>query len=219
MTSDTGFAPNPFWGYCTIAHCTPNHSTKLSSGDWIMGISGSEHIKGRGKLIYIMKITEEKICLDDYFNDSRFQKKKPNMNGIWQERCGNNIYYLSSGKWHKIPSLYHTSPEDIRKDTKKPAFTYVYVSDRFWYFGENVQEIPNEFNELIKVGSNCKNNEFNSRLANKFINRIKKKYDCGVLGFPIDREKSFSCGKQVPSGKGCGIAKKISKGCAGKSLA
>jgi Nucleotide modification associated domain 2 len=22
---DTGFAPNPFWGYCTLAACTPNH--------------------------------------------------------------------------------------------------------------------------------------------------------------------------------------------------
>ena len=25
MTSDTGFAPNPFYGYCTLAACTPNH--------------------------------------------------------------------------------------------------------------------------------------------------------------------------------------------------
>ena len=22
---DTGLAPNPFWGYCTLAVCTPNH--------------------------------------------------------------------------------------------------------------------------------------------------------------------------------------------------
>ena len=35
---DTGFAPNPFWGFCTLAACTPNHqepmpkTRRLSSG-------------------------------------------------------------------------------------------------------------------------------------------------------------------------------------------
>ena len=35
---DTGFAPNPFYGYCTLTACTPNHmNAKLDKGDYIAG--------------------------------------------------------------------------------------------------------------------------------------------------------------------------------------
>ena len=35
---DKGFAPNPFYGYCTLAACTPNHmNAKLKEGDYIVG--------------------------------------------------------------------------------------------------------------------------------------------------------------------------------------
>ena len=38
LTADTGFAPNPFHGTCTLAACTPNHmGAKLVKGDWIAG--------------------------------------------------------------------------------------------------------------------------------------------------------------------------------------
>jgi hypothetical protein len=38
IKNDTGFAPNPFWGYCTLAACTPNHmGLHLYPGDWIIG--------------------------------------------------------------------------------------------------------------------------------------------------------------------------------------
>ncbi|WP_155628852.1 Nmad2 family putative nucleotide modification protein [Burkholderia stagnalis] len=40
MTSDSGLAPNPYFGVCSLALCTPNHmNAKLKPGDWIVGHS------------------------------------------------------------------------------------------------------------------------------------------------------------------------------------
>lgn len=41
VTHDTGFAPNPFGEYCTLANCTPNHmGIRADADDWICGFSG-----------------------------------------------------------------------------------------------------------------------------------------------------------------------------------
>lgn len=38
---DTGLAPNPLHGYCTLAVCTPNHqNADIKKDDWILGLSG-----------------------------------------------------------------------------------------------------------------------------------------------------------------------------------
>ena len=34
---DKGFAPNPFWGICTLACCKPRIRAKASVGDIILG--------------------------------------------------------------------------------------------------------------------------------------------------------------------------------------
>jgi len=185
---DAGFVPNPFWDYCTLAHCTPNHmGVKLNIGDWVMGTSASSY---GNTLIYAMEVSE-KIYFNDYFNDSRFQKKKPDLGGTWKEECGDNIYYLApSGEWQQAPSLYHASPEENLQDTKHP---YVYVSERFWYFGENAIEIPNEFQPLIRKCQGCKINHPPETIKG-FTNWIQSNYKIGIHGLPRDRDKNVSCG-------------------------
>ena len=56
MTSDKGLAPNPYFGVCSLALCTPNHrNARLDVGDWIVGHSS----KATGnKLIYAMRVTQ-----------------------------------------------------------------------------------------------------------------------------------------------------------------
>jgi hypothetical protein len=42
---DTGFVPNPFWDYCTLAVCTHNHiNAQLERGDWILGHSDKANL-------------------------------------------------------------------------------------------------------------------------------------------------------------------------------
>jgi hypothetical protein len=60
---DSGLAPNPFWGWCTLAVCTPNHQGSAGKlGDWIAGFSP----KGTGhRFVYAM-------ALDDGATGNRF---------------------------------------------------------------------------------------------------------------------------------------------------
>ena len=70
VSYDAGFAPNPFWDYCTLAVCTPNHQGCTSiKGDWFIGVSP----KDRGnQLIYAMQISE-KMDFDEYGVNHLFQ--------------------------------------------------------------------------------------------------------------------------------------------------
>ena len=36
---DSGFAPNPFYGYCTLATCKPNIRRSADIGDWVNTLS------------------------------------------------------------------------------------------------------------------------------------------------------------------------------------
>ena len=88
MTTDCGFAPNPFWNYCTLAACTPNHrGFKIGFNNYDNWIAGFEEKYRGGKLIYAMN-AEACISFDEYFSDPRFQIKKPHKSGSWKERCG-----------------------------------------------------------------------------------------------------------------------------------
>jgi hypothetical protein len=72
MTCDTGLAPNPFHGVCTLAVCTPNHvRANLEENDYIIGVAG---VRLRQKLnlssnswrlIYAMKV-DKFMELDAY---------------------------------------------------------------------------------------------------------------------------------------------------------
>lgn len=92
MTIDTGFAPNPFHGWCTLAACTPNHrDADLARGDYIAGVFRSG---GPPRLVYVMEVAMS-LDFDAYYRDGRFKKKKPRKDGTWQERAGDNIYFMN----------------------------------------------------------------------------------------------------------------------------
>ena len=78
LTHDTGFAPNPFQEYCTLANCKPAIRRTAQVGDWVVGLSP----KASGnKIIYAMKI-DEILSYEQYFTDNRFQPKEPAMNVV-----------------------------------------------------------------------------------------------------------------------------------------
>ena len=56
MTDDTGLAPNPYYGWCTLAVCTPNHQgARLINGDWVAGFLTKERDY---KFVYLFQIEE-----------------------------------------------------------------------------------------------------------------------------------------------------------------
>ena len=125
VVHDTGFAPNPFSGYCTLATCKPGIRRSARVGDWIAGIGSVQRCQ-EGKLVFAMRVAET-MCLDEYRYDTRFVRKRPNRSGGAKQRCGDNIYHRDPGTGHWIQEAGYHSHEDgtpkqdyIRRDTSPP---------------------------------------------------------------------------------------------------
>jgi hypothetical protein len=174
VRSDSGFAPNPFGEYCTLACCKPQIRRHASVGDWVVG-SGSKRTVGNEKMVYAMRITE-KLSFDEYANNPRFRYKVPSK-GIIQER-GDNIYFRdSNGDWKQRPS-YHKEKQmeaDLRGE-------YVLVSDDFFYFGANAVLVPERFRGLMSTGRWYRH-VFGSE-ATDFVAWLRATYSPGVHGKP-----------------------------------
>jgi hypothetical protein len=151
QTHDTGFAPNPFHGFCTLATCKPRIRLHKQVGDWIAGftsrsLNGDE--VGHERLIYLMQVAE-KLPFEIYHTDPRFAAKIP-VKG--SERCietiGDNIYGRRDGVIFQVPNRSH-SEKDIVKDTDG---TFALIGTTFAYFGSEPLVIPDEIRPRIPRG-------------------------------------------------------------------
>jgi hypothetical protein len=224
VVHDTGFAPNPFGGYCTLAVCTPNHQgVRLRRGDWVLGNSTAS--TGH-KLVYAMKISEV-LGFDEYYRDERFASKKPCLDRGWEDVCGDNIYYRADdGAWKQHPTRFHDNPRSFAQDVKHPR---VFVSEHFFYFGASAPDIPDEYRDLVRKSQGVKCSHARP-LVVEFTRWLESSFTPGRLGIPRDvawvRElpsaaKSMACrtGRPVPSCQpapeasfGCSPAKEPSRG-------
>lgn len=146
---DIGFAPNPFYGFCTLATCKPGIRKGAEVGDWIAGI-GSKQEGQDGLLVYAMRVDED-LTFDKYWDDSRFQYKRPYRAGSIKQRYGDNIYHHNpdDGSWIQEDSRHSLddgSPnvDHIEKDTKAPR---VLISNHYVYYGSKAIVIPSRFRD------------------------------------------------------------------------
>lgn len=192
VNTDRGLAPNPFWGYCTLAVCTPNHmGIKAEKGDWIIGTSPK---KWGNKLVFSMQVSEI-LPFESYYLDARFEKKKPDKNRTWDVQCGDNMYYKDQNeKYRQHPTNNHLNPEDIAKDLKYP---FVFISEHFYYFGDKAESIPSEYQDLIWKRQGVKGHH-DPAVVDSFLKWLKEKFDMGVHGTPKDNiYKTTSCDQPV----------------------
>ena len=77
VARDYGFAPNPFYGTCTLATCKPEIRKHATVGDWIIGTSSSQRNKD-GYLVYVMLVSEA-LTFNKYWESARFRQKRPNL--------------------------------------------------------------------------------------------------------------------------------------------
>jgi len=190
---DYGLAPNPFGGYCTLAVCKPKirKSTYLNIGDWIIG-TGSRSLekatkeKYIGKLIYAMKI-DERINFNQYWNDERFQYKKPVPHGSLSNMYGDNIYYSDEQNvFHQIDSAHSNEDGSINKQHLKrdTEGKNVLISNTFYYFGENAPIIPKLFRNICHAGIGEKKIVENE--ATDFIDWLTANFKKGIHGDPVN---------------------------------
>lgn len=185
---DRGLAPNPFWGYCTVAVCTLNHmGIQAKEGDWLVGTTP----KSRGdKVTYAMGVSEV-LSFNEYFNDPRFEKKRPVADGTWRQRCGDNMYYRDdSGEWRQRRSFYHRDSETIRQDLRHPR---VFIGEHFYYFGNQAVHIPPEYTELVWRRQGCKR-KHDPEIVEGFLEWLRANSEPGVHGVPYDNDEAGDCG-------------------------
>lgn len=152
---DTGFAPNPFWGFCTCACCKPEIRRTARKGDLVVGLSPRA---AGNRIVYVMRVTEDSMTFEDYWNSPTFFAKKP----VWTSdepelRCGDNIYRplkVDAVGVHDFEQLVsrHSNP-DGTENLKKKEIDFggrrVLASNDFVYYGSAAIELPRRFDSLI----------------------------------------------------------------------
>lgn len=145
---DSGFAPNPFYNYCTLATCKPPIRKSAAIGDWVVGCgSNDRNIRRGGFLVYAMKVTET-MSFDEYSKDERFEPKKPYRYGSRKQSCGDNIYYRNTtlSEWQQYDSFHSDNLGQLNQDhvARDTAVNRILLSDHFVYFGGQGPEFPQE---------------------------------------------------------------------------
>ena len=181
VKKDSGLAPNPYWGWCTLAVCTPNHQpARLEEGDWIAGFLNKR--RGR-KFLYAMELCEDPLNMDDYFHRADFQVKKPDLSGDWMQRCGDNFYSRKPDRtWQQHRNRYHIGPVYLALDTKNPI---VFVGKSFWYLGTSAVNVPSHLSELTPIGRGIRT-KHDSRLVQQFCDWVRCSFEPGIHGLPHD---------------------------------
>lgn len=200
---DVGFAPNPFYGVCTLAACKPRIRGSADIRDWIVGI-GSVNDGTRGKLVYAMKV-DEKLTFDEYWLDQRFQQKHPNFCGSLKQAQGDNAYHRDRrGNWiqercRHTHSRLHMTQRHIDRDTSENS---VLISWTFVYFGQEAIDIPHHLvnaegahlsldgTGTEKGGLQREKNFDDPRLEENFVSWLQEMNLWGYRGDPVEWTKA-----------------------------
>ena len=185
VAKDTGVAPNPFFQWLTLALGTPNHMhAKAWPGDWIAGFF---HEEGKYRLLYAMEV-QQRLSLKDYFNHPDFQNKKPEPYGTNEQKCGDNFYSFNNGFWLQHETRHHQGDAHKKRDTRhNPP---VFASRKFWYFGKNAVDVPQEFEHLIAKQA-LQVNHPHPQNIHAFKEWVKG-FRAGVHAYPRDFEEAGS---------------------------
>ena len=189
VKSDKGLAPNPFWDYCTLALCTPNHmNVHIYPDDWIAGFTDR---KSGNELVYCMKV-DEVLNLDEYYCDNRFQCKKPVRNGTAKQQVGDNIYYRDEqGDWRRdSQTRFHRDQAHFAKDTR---YAVVYISSNFYYLGRDSTTVPSEFLELLPASGRGVKLDHSPDIVGTFLEWVRTKFTPGLRALPTLFEDCCDC--------------------------
>lgn len=159
-------------------------------GDWILG-TGSKAKGLHGHLVYAMHV-DEILTFDEYWTDSRFIRKIPNMRASFKHAFGDNIYHRGSeGEWIQADSRHSfadgaPNPGHISRDTRSDK---VLIAQQFVYFGDQAPLIPEELRtshgtDIVHDRSFHRCN-FPDSLVDSAIGWLKT-IGTGVLGRPCD---------------------------------
>ena len=187
VARDYGFAPNPFFGVCTLATCKPVIRGAASAGDWVIG-TGSKRRKREGHLVYAM-LASETMTFNEYWQSERFQQKKPNLAASTKQAFGDNIYFRDRvGQWYQQDS-HHSyadgslNPHNTKTDTRVDR---VLIGADYMYWGDSGPAIPLAFRNYNGADICAKGRHhrsiFPKGLASAFVTWLRSLNADGYLG-------------------------------------
>jgi hypothetical protein len=148
---DTGDAPNPYGGVCTLAVCKPAIRRTAKEGDWIIG-TGSQRRGIAGYLVYAMRVSKT-MSLAEY--DVHCQRKLPikipghRLHAHRRENiAGDSLYDFKEvdNPQHR-GGIVHAELGLQQRDWRgKNAL----LSDHFYYFGNEPRPLPAHLQSLVK---------------------------------------------------------------------
>ena len=195
MARDYGFAPNPFFGFCTLATCKPRIRKSAAIGDWVVG-TGSKTRGREGHVVYGMRVTGA-LTFDEYWNDRPFRVKRPYMRGSKKQAFGDNIYRhdRKSGEWIQADSHHSFSDgtANVRNVANDAQTDRVLISNDFVYWGGSGPAIPKRFRNFAGIDICGKRNHksvFPEKMVAEFIDWLRSFGDRGYCGDPLDWVKS-----------------------------
>lgn len=159
---DTGFAPNPYGGLCTLCRCKfrmrregkKNLVEMAKVGDWVVGTGGAgKRSAGHRKLVYAMRV-DKKPTREEYYR--HYPKKRAD---------------------NKLPC------NDFEKREQ-----FALVSKHFYYFGRDAIAIP-ETLKLEKKGPGYRC-DFNQADIDRFVEWLEGQKKRGKCGEPCDTKSS-----------------------------
>jgi len=194
ITHDTGLAPNPFFGICTLALCKPKIRSVATVNDWIAATGTEESGFGR-KLIYAMQVTSI-MTFEEYDNfcNAHLRNKIPNMRTLSIiDKVGDcQIGYSASQIIYR--DGIHNEVQ-LRRDLDGRN---VLLSDKFIYFGADAKELPDDLLPIIHKRGHKSN--ANSRYFERFLEWfeiLRRQHGLGQIGYPsgsfCNSSKSFVC--------------------------
>ena len=188
VARDFGFAPNPFFGFCTLATCKPNIRRAAATGDWVIG-TGSKTKQRAGYLVYAMRVSEA-LSFGDYSHDPRFDIKRPNLYASKRRAFGDNIYQRNEehGSWLQADSHHSlvdgtVNIHNVRRDTSENR---VLVSDDFVYFGGEGPKVPMFHGENVVHVGRGHQSRFSEATVVQFVNWVRNLDETGYYGAPLD---------------------------------
>lgn len=192
VARDYGFAPNPFYGCCTLATCKPEIRAHASVGDWVVGTGAKTKYRLSGHLVYAMKV-DETMGFESYWSDPRFLCKRPVMNGSLKQLYGDNIYRRQAMGWVQVDSHHsldmgRPNPKNVARDTRVDRLL---ISHMFVYFGGAAPPVPEEQRHDPSTGKDlcCPSQGhrvFSQQFAVAFEAWLNARSEWGVRGMPAE---------------------------------
>lgn len=191
---DTGVAPNPFGGWCSLAICKPAIRRTAQVGDWIIGLRSQQ----AAQVLYVMQV-EHCLSFADYWRDPRFLAKRP-------DRCpsSDNIYRPdASGELVQVPNRAHV-PSDTQRDLSGQQ---VLVGRRFWYFGDRSPELPADLAHLVHASQGHSLHKNRRDTDVQTLVDWLSGWSNGIHGSPIDADRLHAAGvnTHLVDRSGCGV--------------